>query len=44
LAFLAPGIPTQNLYNRIHVTTRQVAAVWGELDPEATQQWSAATA
>ncbi len=29
LAFLVLGIATQNLYNRINVTTRQVNADWG---------------
>ncbi len=38
LAFLVLGIATQNLYNRINVTTRQVAAHW---DEEAAKAWAA---
>ncbi|HTT73417.1 MAG TPA: carboxymuconolactone decarboxylase family protein [Thermoplasmata archaeon] len=38
LAFLVLGIATINLYNRINVTTRQVAAEW---DDEAAKQWAA---
>lgn len=38
LAYLVLGIATQNLYNRINVTTRQVAAEW---DPEAAKAWAA---
>jgi AhpD family alkylhydroperoxidase len=38
LAFLVLGIATQNLYNRINVTTRQVAAEW---DADAINEWSA---
>jgi hypothetical protein len=30
LALLVLGIATENLYNRINVVTRQVAADWGE--------------
>ncbi len=30
LAYLVLGISTQNLYNRVNVTTRQVSADWGE--------------
>jgi AhpD family alkylhydroperoxidase len=33
LALLVLGIATQNLYNRINVTTRQVSADWGGEDP-----------
>lgn len=44
LAFLVLGIATQNLYNRINVTTRQVAADWSEVDPEAAKKWVGATA
>ena len=39
LAFLVLGVATQNLYNRINVTTRQVAADWGEIDPETARKW-----
>ena len=39
LAFLVLGIATQNLYNRINVTTRQVAADWGGDDPGAAKAW-----
>ena len=39
LAFLVLGIATQNLYNRINVTTRQTAAEWGGDDPEAAKKW-----
>ena len=38
LAFLVLGIATENLYNRINVTTRQVAADW---DGEAAKEWAA---
>jgi AhpD family alkylhydroperoxidase len=38
LAFLVLGVATQNLYNRINVTTRQVAADW---DAEAAKAWAA---
>jgi AhpD family alkylhydroperoxidase len=41
LAFLVLGIATQNLYNRINVTTRQVAADWGGGDSEAARKWRA---
>jgi AhpD family alkylhydroperoxidase len=44
LAFLVLGIATQNLYNRINVTTRQVSANWEEIDPEAAQKWNASPA
>jgi AhpD family alkylhydroperoxidase len=44
LAFLVLGIATQNLYNRINVTTRQVAADWGRDDPEAAKKWGGETA
>jgi AhpD family alkylhydroperoxidase len=43
LALLVLGIATQNLYNRINVTTRQVSADWGD-DPEAAKKWSAEAA
>ncbi len=39
LAFLVLGIATENLYNRINVTTRQVTANWGGDDPGAVQKW-----
>jgi AhpD family alkylhydroperoxidase len=39
LAFLVLGIATQNLYNRINVTTRQVTADWDGIDGEATKNW-----
>jgi len=39
LAFLVLGIATQNLYNRLNVTTRQVTADWGGDDPEAARKW-----
>ena len=39
LALLVLGIATQNLYNRINVTTRQVTADWGDVDPEAAKRW-----
>jgi len=39
LALLVLGIATQNLYNRINVTTRQVTADWGDIDPEAAKRW-----
>jgi len=38
LALLVLGIATQNLYNRINVTTRQVAAEW---DGDAAKEWAA---
>jgi AhpD family alkylhydroperoxidase len=38
LAFLVLGVATQNLYNRINVTTRQVAPDW---DPDAAKEWAA---
>lgn len=38
LAFLVLGIATQNLYNRINVTTRQVAADW---NADAAKEWAA---
>jgi AhpD family alkylhydroperoxidase len=38
LAFLVLGIATINLYNRINVTTRQVAQEW---DGDAAQEWAA---
>jgi AhpD family alkylhydroperoxidase len=38
LAFLVLGIATQNLYNRVNVTTRQVAADW---DADAAKEWAA---
>lgn len=38
LAFLVLGVATTNLYNRINVTTRQVAAEW---DGEAAKEWAA---
>lgn len=41
LAFLVLGIATQNLYNRINVSTRQVSADW---DPEAAKEWTAKSA
>jgi AhpD family alkylhydroperoxidase len=44
LAFLVLGIATQNLYNRVNVTTRQVSADWSELDPEGAKKWADATA
>jgi AhpD family alkylhydroperoxidase len=40
LALLVLGIATQNLYNRINVTTRQVAADWGEPpDSGSPKKW-----
>jgi AhpD family alkylhydroperoxidase len=39
LALIVLGIATQNLYNRVNVTTRQVAADWGDVDPEAAKKW-----
>jgi AhpD family alkylhydroperoxidase len=39
LALLVLGIATQNLYNRINVTTRQTTADWGGDDPAAAQKW-----
>ena len=39
LAFLVLGVATQNLYNRINVTTRQVSADW---DGDAAAEWAAA--
>ncbi len=39
LAFLVLGFATQNLYNRINVTTRQVAADWGDVDPDSAKKW-----
>jgi AhpD family alkylhydroperoxidase len=39
LALLVLGIATQNLYNRVNVTTRQVSADWGGDDPEAAKKW-----
>jgi AhpD family alkylhydroperoxidase len=39
LAFLVLGVATQNLYNRVNVTTRQVAADWGGDDSEAVKKW-----
>jgi AhpD family alkylhydroperoxidase len=36
LAYLVLGVATQNLYNRINVTTRQVTAEWEGSDPA---QW-----
>jgi AhpD family alkylhydroperoxidase len=44
LAFLVLGIATQNMYNRINVATRQVAADWGEVDPAATAKRGAEAA
>ncbi len=50
LAFLVLGIATINLYNRVNVTTRQVAQDWGaadasgsapKWDAEAAKQWAA---
>jgi AhpD family alkylhydroperoxidase len=41
LSFLVLGIAAQNLYNRINVTTRQVAADWDAGDPEAAKKWGA---
>jgi AhpD family alkylhydroperoxidase len=38
LSFLVLGIALQNLYNRINVTTRQVAAEW---DGDAAEAWAA---
>jgi AhpD family alkylhydroperoxidase len=38
LAFLVLGIATQNLYNRINVTTRQGAPDW---DADAAKEWAA---
>jgi len=38
LAFLVLGIATQNLYNRINVTTRQGAPDW---DANAAKEWAA---
>lgn len=38
LAFLVLGIATENLYNRINVTTQQVAADW---DGDAAREWTA---
>jgi AhpD family alkylhydroperoxidase len=38
LAFLVLGIATQNLYNRINVTTRQAAPEW---DANAAKDWAA---
>ncbi len=40
LAFLVLGVATQNLYNRLNVTTRQVAADWDGDDPEAARKWA----
>jgi AhpD family alkylhydroperoxidase len=40
LAYLVLGIATQNLYNRLNVTTRQVAADWGGDDPNAAKEWA----
>ncbi len=39
LALLVLGIATTNLYNRVNVTTRQVAADWGGDDPDAAKKW-----
>ena len=39
LAILVHGVATQNLYNRINVTTRQVSADW---DGDAAAEWAAA--
>jgi len=50
LAFLVLGIATQNLYNRVNVTTRQVAEEWAggedsasspKGDGDAARPWSA---
>ena len=41
LAFLVLGIATTNLYNRINVTTRQVAADWDGESSGASKEWSA---
>jgi AhpD family alkylhydroperoxidase len=38
LALLVLGVATQNLYNRINVTTRQVGAEW---DADAAKEWAA---
>lgn len=41
LALLVLGIATENLYNRINVATRQVAADWGEAqDSNGTKAWN----
>jgi AhpD family alkylhydroperoxidase len=43
LAALVVGIATINLFNRINVTTRQVAGAWRPSeDPEAAKRWGAA--
>jgi AhpD family alkylhydroperoxidase len=44
LAFLVLGIATQNLYNRVNVTTRQVAADWGDDASDSAKEWAAAGA
>jgi AhpD family alkylhydroperoxidase len=45
LALLVLGIATQNLYNRINVTTRQVAADWAESRaPDGSRTWNAQAA
>jgi AhpD family alkylhydroperoxidase len=44
LALLVLGIATQNLYNRVNVTTRQVAADWGGDDPKSAEKWAAEAA
>jgi len=44
LALLVLGVATQNLYNRINVTTRQVTADWGSDDPQAAPKWTAEAA
>jgi AhpD family alkylhydroperoxidase len=42
LAFLVLGIATENLYNRINVSTRQVSADWaGSESSDASKSWSA---
>jgi AhpD family alkylhydroperoxidase len=42
LALLVLGIATQNLYNRINVTTRQVSADWGDASSsDAAKAWNA---
>lgn len=44
LAFLVLGVATTNLYNRINVTTRQVAADWDGEDSAAAKEWKAKAA
>jgi len=44
LALLVLGIATQNLYNRVNVTTRQVEADWGGEDSDVAQKWASEAA